>query len=1065
MLEPLTRGAYVIELQESRVDVRARLRSAKRIEGWCDAPGIYLGHLFLVLRVAGSEPITLEVAANQTPSRDAAVSWRITSLDRRAANARLVIDRMYRACLAYGGTGTAQGTTPQSAATGGSDESGEARASRARSALRDALDVPLDTADATLRAEALLQDASAAYDESEWNGVVTGATRAATLFHAAGDTQREAAAHLQTAFGLTEMAAGDRERSSSLHVDAERRYTQAIELFTVGADPWAAAVALNARGLDRYYARNYDAAYRDYVPAADALTKLGASRDLSDTLNNLALLDVDLGRYAAAADRLKRSLALLDEERDAGPISFRMDNLGLSQLMLGRYDEALRSYSDAAVFHERVRDRRELGRSLLGLGRVYFAVGDRSTAREFLEKALALRNDGVEPRGLPATLRSLAMLALADGDYPRTLSLLKTAERTVQNASTAAFVQLQRADALDRIGARGMARASVERLVAGGGDTPAIAMAYRLQGRFHERDAKFTEAARSYAEARRRLQRLDLPAELADTETALGRLSARRAEWQAAHAHFDAAWNAAARTRQRVSNPELRAAVAAPSLLVTDARLAALRMESKGRAAKGDAAFARRSLNFAELARARVFEETLDVAGRATDARARERAALLDEYMTMQAAWQSQVDRSGANDPRATYVAADLARLRARIDAVTSGMAVSQRGGPMSRPKRGSAIRGSMLRPSPDATVIAYWLPRDGSPAYAWAVSSDGVSAYTLQSSSRLEELARRARAAASDPSAGPAAVQSALAALAATILEPLAGELVGKKRIVFVPDGALYYVPFAALPFGPERRPLVVAADVALAPAVRFAPVRPEPPIERGGMRVLAIADPVYEANDLRWAGASPRSRPNATLDRRREFPRLVTSSSEASAAARLAPQSDVLTGFDATRANFLERAGRQYDVLHIAGHATVDSDLPALTSVVLSRYDRRGAPIADRVRFNDLDGIALSADLVFLSACETALGARIEGEGVVGLASKFLGRGARHVVASLWRVGDSDAAALAARFYTAYAAGNDPITALAVAQREALRRDRRATPYSWAAFEPIVAVRPAEL
>lgn len=845
-------GVYVLEIQESRVDVRARLRTPAGTERWCDAPGIYLGRLFLVFRVAKGESVSFEVAANQSPSRGAIVSWRLRPLDGESSKARMLVDRMYRACLAYGGAATAQATTPQLPAQGGASGTPPVPAALARIALADVLATTVDTRDSGLLAEAMLHDAGAAYDLGEMESVAAGATRAAAIFRGSGDVQREAASQLQAAFGLTEMAASHSDRSSSLYDDADDRYTQAAEIFDRGGDAWAAAVARNARGLNRYYTGRYDDAYRDYSTAADALTSLGASRDLSDTVNNLALLDIDLGRYASAAERLERSRALLDETRDAGPLSFRMDNLGLSQLMLGRYDDALRSYLAGAKFHEKVGDRRELGRSLLGLGRVYFAVGNRETSRLFLENALELRTDRTEPRGLPATLRALAMLALADGDYPRALALLKTAERKVPNGATAEFVQLQRAEALDRIGARGLARASVAQLIRSAREAPAVALAHRLQGSFFERDGRHADARRSYAESRGRLQKLDLPTELADVETALGRLAARDANWPTAHAHFESAWNAAARTRQRVSNPELRAAVAAPSLLVADAQVAALRAQSATAAPSGVQPFAARSLAAAERARARVFEETLDAAGTASDARARDRAMLLDEYMTLQATWQSQVDRSGADDPRARFVATQLANVRARIDALSSSIAVARRDGGSNAVASRRSTHPPEARPAPGTAVVAYWLPRDGGAGYAWTVSASRVTFHVLRSGRELEALARRALASAGDPGAAPGAVQQALNGLGAAILDPLAAELVGKKRIVFVPDGALHYVPFAALPFGPERRPLVMAADVALAPAVRFAVTRPDTAPKRGSMRVLAIADPVYDSTDV---------------------------------------------------------------------------------------------------------------------------------------------------------------------------------------------------------------------
>ena len=95
------------------------------------------------------------------------------------------------------------------------------------------------------------------------------------------------------------------------------------------------------------------------------------------------------------------------------------------------------------------------------------------------------------------------------------------------------------------------------------------------------------------------------------------------------------------------------------------------------------------------------------------------------------------------------------------------------------------------------------------------------------------------------------------------------------------------------------------------------------------------------------------------------------------------------------------------------------------------------------------------LSAELVVLSACRTALGKEVRGEGLVGLTSGFMDAGARRVVGSLWSVPDAPTAALMSRFYTLLVdEGRSPADALRGAQL-ALRRQRRfSAPQAWAGF-----------
>ena len=105
--------------------------------------------------------------------------------------------------------------------------------------------------------------------------------------------------------------------------------------------------------------------------------------------------------------------------------------------------------------------------------------------------------------------------------------------------------------------------------------------------------------------------------------------------------------------------------------------------------------------------------------------------------------------------------------------------------------------------------------------------------------------------------------------------------------------------------------------------------------------------------------------------------------------------------------------------------------------------------------MRVADLSLQTLSADVVVLSGCETALGKEVRSEGLVGLGSTMLARGARAVVASLWTVPDETGARLMTEFYLYLLEDSlSPERALGAAMRSVLR-DRSADPALWAAFQ----------
>ena len=159
--------------------------------------------------------------------------------------------------------------------------------------------------------------------------------------------------------------------------------------------------------------------------------------------------------------------------------------------------------------------------------------------------------------------------------------------------------------------------------------------------------------------------------------------------------------------------------------------------------------------------------------------------------------------------------------------------------------------------------------------------------------------------------------------------------------------------------------------------------------------------------------------------VDGRAGLARLPFSRDEARAIGLLAGAGSLrATDFQATRATVLGSALEDYRIVHFATHGLIDAERPELSGLVLSLVNDRGAPQDGLLRLHDIFNMRLNADLVVLSACQTALGKEIKGEGLVGLTRGFMYAGAPRVVASLWQVSDVATAELMKKFYTEHAA-----------------------------------------
>jgi CHAT domain-containing protein len=185
--------------------------------------------------------------------------------------------------------------------------------------------------------------------------------------------------------------------------------------------------------------------------------------------------------------------------------------------------------------------------------------------------------------------------------------------------------------------------------------------------------------------------------------------------------------------------------------------------------------------------------------------------------------------------------------------------------------------------------------------------------------------------------------------------------------------------------------------------------------------------------------------------------IPRLLGSRQEANGIAAFVPpeQAMKVLDFKANKATATSAELSQYRIVHFATHGLLNSEHPELSGVVLSLVDEEGKPQDGFLRLHEVYNLNLPADLVVLSACQTALGKEIKGEGLVGLTRGFMYAGSARVVAGLWKVDDEATAELMKRFYQGMLKeGQRPAAALRAAQVSMLNEKRWQAPYYWAAF-----------
>jgi CHAT domain-containing protein len=160
--------------------------------------------------------------------------------------------------------------------------------------------------------------------------------------------------------------------------------------------------------------------------------------------------------------------------------------------------------------------------------------------------------------------------------------------------------------------------------------------------------------------------------------------------------------------------------------------------------------------------------------------------------------------------------------------------------------------------------------------------------------------------------------------------------------------------------------------------------------------------------------------------------------------------PGSRTYTGAYASENRIKSEQLERFGVIHFATHGLISQRMPARSALVLSPSDEDDGFL----QLREIYQLKLRADLVVLSACQTARGQFLGGDGVRGLAQAFIHAGASSVLASLWDVNDERTSRFMETFYRHLAEHRSKAEALRATKLELIRRDPASSPRQWAAF-----------
>ena len=937
----------------------------------------------------------------------------------------------------------------------------------AGASFQHALDLSRAASDSDGMGWALIGLSSNKTDTGQANKGRELADQAREIMDANGDVRGQAWARMVRGGSINGASDVDKERAN---------YVEALDLARRAGDRILEADAQNMLGVLEMRAGNFKAAGETYLQALAIDREEDDPVRVAQTLSNLGALHGSLGEFRESLNYLEQALPI---RKDAGPWQYGNTayNIAFDYAQLGEYEKALDEYSLALSLFRTATSPYGQAHALAGIADVHIALKDDEKAEGYLKQSLAIRRAIPDRQGEAVLLTRLGGIAIRRSQADEALRLYRQALAIDQVAGFVAG-EVEARDYIAEILVLKDPRAALEELARGLeinrrlGNKPREALELYREGQVFRSLGERANARQVLQEALEIRHASGVAQLEAETLLELARLDCDEGHFREANDGIVAALDLFESLRSNIGSREARTRFASYYRGFYDLAIdVAMKLHDPAKA-----------LELSERARTRSLVELLSEAK--IDLRQGVEPVLLAKERQVKELLDGKHDRFmrllGSSHSPASEASGrkELDQLVERYQSIeTEIRGRSPRYAAMARPQPVTVTEIQSRLLDPGAELVEFWLGENRS--YAWIVSKEDCRGFELPARSVIETLARRAYnalAARNRPGAETLEqygqrLTAARAEFAKTsdelsrmLLKPIAADLHARKLWI-VSDGALQYLPFAALPLPGKTAPLVTVYEItALPSASALAAIRRDLDGRAPARKSVAIfADPVFRADDERLAARLPSGGRGSDVFRAAEesgvadLPRLKFSRAEATAIAALLPPGGTWQQFDfnASLADAKKPKLGRYGIVHFATHALLNSRHPELSGIVLSLVDRNGQPQDGFLRLHEIYDLKLNADLVVLSGCQTALGQEIRSEGLVGLTRGFMYAGSPQVLASLWSVRDSATAEFMRRFYEGVLRRHlAPAAALRETQLSIMQDPRWKDPYDWAAF-----------
>ena len=787
--------------------------------------------------------------------------------------------------------------------------------------------------------------------------------------------------------------------STSDYTDALVNWQTSLEIVRRRKDVESEGIILGRIGLARWNLDEYDQALNSLHRALEILREVGDKKNEGVVTGNTGLVYMYQWNYPEALNYFKKAAAINRETGYRIAEGMTLNNIGLIYLNSGNYRRALDYFERAREVLSGANYKRGEGIILGNFGAVYAETGYYQEALDYYRKALAIRRELKNKRDEGIILINMGIVYQRLGDYENAAVYLNDALTIYETTGQKVY--------------QGILLNTLGRVFLGQG--------------------KFEQARNYHQQAFAVGNLLNFPRIIWEAQYGIGKTYHQQGQKEDALKYYllsvenlESAW-------RRLGVDELKSAFLGDKTNVYHDLIRLLFESARQTPGGREQALA---FHYAERTKARTFLDLLvesEIAiTKGVEPELKEQEKLLKrKYDSVRVELQKESSnfRGSVNPDRIGNLKKQLKKIDNQWEDLKRLM--KQRNPSYAQLKYPDplTLEGVQRQLKGKNTVLLEYVVSD-TIAFLWAVTENDMRMFTLPGEEVLREKINLLRRAVQERNLMVFFGQVSYD-LYTDLLQPVEHFLKVFPNILIIPDGILNYLPFEMLvttppgKTGADHRYLVQDYSIRYVPSATVMTHLPAPDTSRWTKELLAFGDPLYtraEQTDIFITddGRVLTGSYSDTALYHFRVKRLPHTGDEIKKIGRLFPSDKVDLYFrdDANEEHIkMGEELRDYRRIHLATHGLLNQTKPQFSGLVLTLDDD---PAEDGfLQAWEVFNLELNADMVVLSACRTAMGKLIRGEGIVGLSRAFIYAGTPTVVVSLWNVKDESTTELMTKFY----------------------------------------------